>query len=189
MQSRRLSGELREKIWANLKKEILQPKYDTLFNELCDIGTELYKNIIGDVHLDLIAKLPEHYVTRSTSININVMKGSWVKILLSKSMPIPSCYMYSSIPCTEFWDKNECDKWFKKYESKKKELNGWENHIRECRDYSMRIMNSVTTTKQLIALWPECAKYLPDANKTVDTSQLPMVQVTKLNAMLGLKGE
>ena len=49
-------------------------------------------------------------------------------------------------------------------------------------------MNSVTTTKQLVALWPECEKYLPNANKNVDTAQLPMVKVTKLNAMLGIKG-
>lgn len=188
MQSRKMSQALRETIWVNLKKDILQPKYDTLFNELCDIGTELYKNIIGSVHLELIEKLPEHYITRSAKVKLDIPGNSWFSIVLSKSMPIPSAYVYGAISYNEFWNKDECDKWLKKYNDKKKEITAWEAHIKECYDYAMQIMNSVTTTKQLITLWPECEKYLPNANKNVDTAQLPMVQVTKLNAMLGIKG-
>ena len=189
MQSRKLSIDFREKTWVNLKNDILQPKYDALFNELCDIGTELYTAIIGEVHLDLIRKLPEHYTTRSTKVRINALDVNWYEIIFSKSMPIPSAYVYGAIDYSDFWDKNEACRLLKLYKDKQVELRGWNQHMKECRDHAMMIMNSVNTTKQLTALWPECAKYFPNANKTVDTSQLPMVQVTKLNAMLGLKGE
>lgn len=189
MQSKRLSYALREKIWTNLKNEILQPKYDTLFDELCSIGTELYTAIIGEVHLDLIRKLPEHYTVRSTKVRINAMDVTWYEIIFSKSMPIPSAYIYGAIDYAEFWDKNEADRLLKLYKNKQAELRGWNNHIKECHDHAMMIMNGVNTTKQLVVIWPECAKYLPDMNKKVDISQLPMVQVSKLNTMLGLKKE
>ena len=56
------------------------------------------------------------------------------------------------------------------------------------KEETMRILHSVNTVKQLLQVWPEVKEFLPDSTKNVDNAQLPMVQVTKLNEQLGIKG-
>lgn len=70
----------------------------------------------------------------------------------------------------------------------------WESLMQRGRDLKQReldlrtevmaILNSVTTTKKLIEIWPEAIELVPPA--TTKPKQLPAVQVDALNKTLGL---
>lgn len=47
-------------------------------------------------------------------------------------------------------------------------------------------LNNATTTKALVAAWPECEPFLPREDNSVTARSLPVVQIDRLNKMLDL---
>lgn len=189
MKSVKLTNELRDNIWQNIKTAILKPREDQLDKERRILGKKVYTAIIGEDNIKAMNKLPNDFFTRNTRFYTKDENNNRIEIFTNTSVSLPYSFLYNSVTTSQWDNKDKVICELSKYKEKLSEIAKWEKHILECRDTSYRIMKSVNTTKQLMELWPECKNFLPNAIKNVDNAQLPMVQVQELNKTLGLSKE
>lgn len=191
MKSQKLTNDLRNKITHNIYIDKYKSKNDELQKQRRIVGTSIIKNAFGDGVYSEMKKLPEGFFVTTSAFTLNI--DAHDHEVLTNSLLCPSCYKYNPITTDDRIEdksiinaRNQYRGEYKTIENEIKKHNEWWNTTKE---EINKVLYSVNTTKQLLEIWPECEKYLPDYVKNVDNTHLPMVQVTKLNTLLGIKGE
>lgn len=189
MASVKLTNALRSVIWNNIRHKQLDPKRVELEKSLELIGDEIYNAVVGDKVLKLMESIPDMYFIRSNYIYVQNVAAKFIHIQMSKSRVIPpKCHHGKPVFHTEMADPKKAEEAFVRYMKKREMITAHDRDVSIYKDEAMRIMCSVNTVKPLLQVWPEVEEFLPDSTKNVDNAQLPMVQVTKLNEQLGIKG-
>ena len=191
MKSQKLTNAIRDRILDNIYNTKIKPDLDKFEKQLRFNGGLIIRNAFGDGVYDRMLQLPENYFSTKITFRLNV--DGKIDSILTDSVRCPACYLYDVITTDDrVSDKsvhnarNMYRTEYRVIESKRqKVINKWQ----DIREEATKIIYSVNTTKQLIEMWPEVVEFLPDGIKSVDTPHLPMVQVEKLNTLLGIKGE
>ncbi len=189
MASVKLTNALRSVIWNNIRHKQLDPKRVELEKSLERIGDEIYNAVVGDKLLKIMESIPDIYLIRGNYIYVQNVATKFIHIQMSKSRVIPpKCHHGKPIYHTEMADPKKAEEAFVRYMKQREMITIHDRDVNFYKDETMRILHSVNTVKQLLQVWPEVEEFLPDGTKNVDNAQLPMVQVTKLNEQLGIKG-
>ena len=189
MASVKLTNALRSVIWNNIRHKQLDPKRVELEKSLELIGDEIYNAVVGDKVLKLMESIPDMYFIRGSYIYVQNVASKFINIQMSTSRVIPpKCHHGKPIYHTEMADPKKAEEAFVRYMKQREMITAHDRDVNFYKDETMRILHSVNTVKQLLQVWPEVKEFLPDSAKNVDNAQLPMVQVTKLNEQLGIKG-
>ena len=189
MASVKLTNALRSVIWNNIRHKQLDPKRVELEKSLELIGDEIYNAVVGDKVLKLMESIPDMYFIRGSYIYVQNVASKFINIQMSTSRVIPpKCHYGKPIYHTEMADPKKVEEAFVRYMKQREMITAHDRDVNFYKDETMRILHSVNTVKQLLQVWPEVKEFLPDSAKNVDNAQLPMVQVTKLNEQLGIKG-
>lgn len=191
MKSQKLTNAIRDRILDNIYNIKIKPDLDKFEKQLRYTGGWVIRNAFGDGVYDRMLQLPENYFVTTSAFDLTVDEKTVT--ILTDSMRCPACYRYITITTDDRVNdksvlnaRNMYRAEYRTIENKRqKVVDKWQ----DIREEVTKIIYSVNTTKQLIEIWPEVVEFLPDGVKSVDTPHLPMVQVEKLNTLLGIKGE
>ena len=191
MKSQKLTNVIRDRILGNIYNIKIKPDLDEFEKQLRYTGGRIIRNAFGDGVYDRMLQLPENYFSTKTTFRLAV--DGKISSILTDSVRCPACYLYDVVTTDDRGSdksvnnaRNMYRAEYRVIESKRQEvMNKWQ----DIQDETTKIFYGINTTKQLIEIWPEVVEFLPDSIKNVDNTHLPMVQVTKLNTLLGIKGE
>lgn len=132
----------------------------------------------------VIKKIPEKMLRFSGTIQVQI-KDNVAQFAMSEARPHPFQDSYNRLVVAIYDEVPEPVEVYRKgqvaHENWNKERTDFQSEI-------ITILNSVTTTGQLIDLWPEAENYLPafaaDPSKGIN---LPALRTSRLNTLLGIK--
>jgi len=182
MKSIRLSEVTRDQIISQMMdgyKEIT-PAPISKSDAANKAGIALWGVVYGRIKFSAI---PQDFLVQSYRISAQ-FGGDFVQFIMKSKMPATST-SYSPNPCKVF---NKTPGFYKKYLAEVAAYEKWDAACDSFRSELRSILYSVNTTKQLIDIWPECVKYLPQGSvDSIQTCNLPALKTAELNKKLGIK--
>lgn len=206
MASTRLTTHIRDSLMNSLLKRAFKKKGEDLIKRCADYAQRLYRDAMGS-NLAQIAALPEGWF--QTDDDIKVQLGAEIKQIrftgTLANWSLPDIFRNAAI--TELTDQKWQrfpSKWedsvvkqypgdhalveeFQRLDGEWNELN---NEMERAKKVAMAAMNSVSTVKKLIDVWPEVEEfakhYLEDGERK---AILPAIPRDQLNTLLNLPPE
>ena len=151
-----------------------------------------YKAVYG-AQAEKMLVVPKGWMEERSAVRVEVEGRTRIEVDFEKPMPIPQEDLgYSK--AAALWAA-DCD-YMKEYDSiqeaqasldeDERELH---KEISQLKNRALAIINSVTTVKRLLEVWPEVAEFLPEENAGA-AGGVPAVLIEDLNKAFGLqKGE
>lgn len=180
----RLTKQIRAKIVESASKGVFAIELKQIENRLQEIGDKLFwKHIIKPEQYAVVEKLPADFFVRLDQIACYLgAAGEKAKrrvIPMTEMRRFPawagmhSCPTITDIGLTREIEKIESEKGA--VEANKKEI------VQQIK----AVVQSVSTVKRLLEVWPECEAFIPDEVRADnDGKQLPMILVANLNAAM-----
>jgi hypothetical protein len=189
MKSVKLNKSLREKILNNIIKvwrhENPKPNLSTVSFKL---GEKAVKEAIGEKkYLDLKAIVHHNEALKanfdSSRTGLNVVSSTYgVRYISWKPEDVDDFLLFpatrGAFSVKENW--KEYKEWIKKKES----FEEWERKQVEVISQVKTVLDSVSTTKQLLEAWPEVAEYVEPFIKAGKVN-LPALPIERINSVLG----
>lgn len=183
------SIRLNSAIRADIKNSMIeaytkkQPKPHDLDKVIKAIGDRLWNEAYGKLK-PYIKKLPEQMLRWSDSINVQI-KGTVCSYKMSENRPHPHHSEYNKAVVAVY---DEVPDDIAAYRKAKDADDFYNQALKDFKNEITIILDSVTTTGQLVQLWPEAEQYLPpfaaDPSKGIN---LPALKTSRLNTLLGIK--
>jgi len=204
MATTRLTNNIRESLCKKLMHRAFNERAQDVIDDCADFAHRLYRDAMGRDRLKIIEKLPDGWLPTTERVKV-VFGGEHTEVRLSGSLeswgrsnefasagaklvtegeklPIPRKMVDSVLKQYEPDHKLTVER--VKLVDRKDEL---EAEIRSAERTAMNAMNSVTTVKKLIEVWPEVEEfaktYLVDGDRK---AVLPSIPRQELNTALGL---
>lgn len=202
----RLSTNIKESLWRKLCERSFQKQAEAIVKEQAEFAARVYDECFSEKDRKRMYDLPEGWMPSDGDIKVQLastvtqfyfwgsgsnysipehMRHAGAKVLDVPNKRFPSrlkgnvCGVFDGgTPIAEAWTA---------LQAKQADLC---RTIDEAKRAAMVVMNSATTVKRLIDIWPEAEEF---AKKYLDNGErkalLPAVSVERLNALLGLPPE
>lgn len=174
MASQRLTNAIKESIVSKMRKELFEKRQEKARKRTTKLADNIYHAIHTEEETNYMLMAPDGAFAYRTSIYARFASGG-VSFGLSKAFPFFSRYdgqtQHISVDSSFYAEYNA----IKKTEDKIRK------DIQKLHDSTWGILNSVTTVKKLIEVWPDVEPYLPE-NKQIPN--LPAIPVGELNVLL-----
>lgn len=179
----KLTKAMRNEIIFSITAEGIVQRIKDCEVELRKAGTAVIKSVLKE-YWDTMYSLPEGFFSIDTSFYLEREE------ILTESIRCPACYKFGNIIGFSILTATDEQKAaIDNYRIMRKKYNDLRREKGHIEIEANSILNSVSTVKQLLEVWPEVEKYLPYTAKSVDNRSLPMVQVRQLNDKLELYKE
>jgi len=146
-------------------------------------GQEIYDEIYGK-HAELLATLPKSWLHFESYMYVNNVKsdGGGSSFLFDNNSKIPIPPRGSNFVKIEMLSKPLAKKLTSSWQKKEKTIKEYDVLISS----TYQILNSCTSTKQLLEKWPESAKAIEEVFSTPTTALSVVYDFSKLNKSLGI---
>lgn len=176
MKSVRLSESSRSQILKLMLEDYNKTTPPPITTEQLDdqAANDLWRSVYGKVEL---SKIPKELLNYRHSIKAQI-DGQFVCFRSINQLPAPSsaCKVFDKQP-----------PFYKKYIKLKAALKKWSDKRADFRAELRAVLASCDTTRQLVDIWPEAIKYVPQGHANQKTCNLPALKTETLNKNLGIK--
>jgi len=183
MASQKLTNSVRDKIVQNALKNAFAVELEALDADKVAFAKMVYDHIVPREHQEVLAKVPKEYLNRSYTITIKLRApGSdtpaytRVSVSMGEERPQPHDLFYNNCSIE---DATLYAVWSKINERGDR----IHNARAKLREKITQVVQSVSTVKRLLEVWPEGKEFIP-AIALAPAASLPAVVVGDLNDML-----
>ena len=197
----KLTKRIKDKIMAAVIKEAFEGRYNDLAAEQDAVALAAYNHIYGK-HIEVMKTMPPDAFQRGSSVTV-MIEGCRRYLGLKNYVAINGgsgcAQIYQGSPDEPFYffsqdeyGKNSFNPGTKIHKRISDSFRAEEllaDELKELRRELRAVLESCNTDKQLLATWPEGAKWIAACCKPDESTYLPTVTITRLNARLcGLIG-
>jgi len=176
----RLTNFIREQILAAVLKHAFEAREKDLKERKQAFAKEIYNDIYPPKVRAAMAALPEGFLPTSDYLKVSFEGGSYTRVDFGESLPIANDHMYSAAKV--YPPEHPFTARFIALDREEKDLKREKD---EAKNNAKAVLESVTTVKKLIDVWPEIETFArPYAAES--TSRAVALPVRELNARLGL---
>ena len=168
---------------------LLEERREQLKQRLQNLKEIAYKAVYGTQAEKMLA-VPKGWMEERDSVRVEIEGRTRIEVYFAKNMPIPQEDLNYSKAAAIF--KADCE-YLVEFDSiqeadmalrdDQREL---DKEISQLKNRALAIINSVTTVKRLLEVWPEVAEFLPEENAG-PVGGVPAVLIEDLNNAFGLK--
>lgn len=183
MASTRLNKELKEDILDALIARTFSKKRDALRKARKDFALELYNSLYPPEMLARMKALPDGFFRTTLSLRVNDDSWQGKEYKFDDPKIIAACHngkLEKSQIGPAMYDKHE------KQIDKERKL---KTAIDEASAKAMSVMNSVSTVKRLIEVWPDIKKIAEPFDIGVASINVPAIRIEELNKAFELPPE
>lgn len=186
MSSVRLTKEMREDIVANVVKSTFAKRASAIEKENQEIAEMIYKEVVGD-HILSVSCLPDGFMPTVKEIIVYVgprwNEKKTFEMLDRKRFPNQFIKDYLKAYKPSEGNPDLSASLIKKISSHMLKIDKINEDKDNLRSSVRSIVQSVTTIKSLLEVWPEATKYIPE-RVTKEPKQLPALPIADLNEMI-----
>jgi len=150
------------------------------------LGELRYQHAFDPEDFKIIQSLPDGWLVTTQDVWVKYPDGSQQRWDFNEYRPVPYKWQYGRDAVRKIPANCPVLKEEKRERELEKVVNVFSNAINdtifEIRTELRKILNSVTTVKKLLTVWPEGKQFMPEEAQTMAIA----VQTDKLNSMLGL---
>lgn len=191
----RLTRANRERIQTAMLRHRFEDGFRALAEEEADLARDVYKDVYRKKDRDIMTSLPNGWM-RECSVISAVFGGQYASLRVNgKEYNEPlGLGIEVEFPTFRMPDKHRASSAVKaysaghrlavRYAKHKSKKEGLREEAFRARKQILVVLQSASTSKKLLEIWPECAPFL--APFTPKKAQLPAVPVVELNKALGL---
>lgn len=180
MKSTRLTKDIRQKIWDKIREERFGKVEIEHREKLKSLALKCYNAMYSKEERQWMKNAYKGALPEENELFVR-FNGKSIILHLEEYKPIFNNHSNSS-KC-QFEKTHSLTKEFREIHEYKNSKD--EEKIR-AREATMSILNSFTTTRKLLEIWPEVEPYLNKVVENQKSNNLPAVQVKDINKILGL---
>lgn len=180
----RLLKSQKEDIVNCVVKDTLRARRDKLKNDKEDFASLVYESVLTKEMRNYIAKAPEAtYFPHSTNMYVKLLSASYEgrDLTLKNAKPFPYFLYQSQTEAFDSLPEETKARLFSLNADLVERQKAIDKDQRELRAKTRGVLNSVTTEKKLLEVWPEAIKYMTSPEVT---SNLPQVTSSELNDLI-----
>ena len=165
----------------------IKPLRDALAEKRYQLADDIYNDIMGP-YLDSIKALPKEFFGWGETFAVSldgestrriVNRGDYVHIEMRDDKPLWHDAPWR--PIKQYSKNHEFTKRHRKLRKERDEIDKKQDALSE---RTIQVLDSVTTVKKLLLVWPEAKDYLPPGALVDDTKKLPAVVSANLTNMI-----
>jgi|LGVF01.2.fsa_nt_gb hypothetical protein len=176
----RLTKNTKQQILANVLSKTFKRRADRLEKDGQALGDAVYKDLFDD-HKTLMEAMPEGFLYQESGIKVKFGAGvQYVNFSTRQRLPHKASLYgaFHAYNCDHVLSKTS-----ERLVNRQDKLSADRNELK----HKVRaILNSATTDKRLLEVWPEVEPFLP---KKEETKNLPAIPVADLNSMIASLAE
>lgn len=176
----RLTNFIREQILNALLKHSFEARENDLKERKQAFAKEIYNDIYPPKVRAAMAALPAGFLPTDKYLRVAFEGGSYTRVCFGERLPIAKAHEYNAAKV--YPPEHPFTARFIALDREEKDL---EREKDEAKNNAKAVLESVTTVKKLIDVWPEVETFArPYAAES--TSRAVALPIRELNAMLGL---
>lgn len=180
MKSIRLTASIKNEVIENMHKALIAPKKLEIVRRRNKLADKVYDDTYSAKDIEFMYKAPEGALGYVTGFYVKFHGKTCSSYYLEMPKARPVFYsMHSSITKLVYTTDHVLSKEFSALQEEETALYKSKQQLT---DTTRQLMNSVTTIKRLLEVWPEVAEFLP--SDTEQTANLPAVPVESLNVLV-----
>lgn len=182
MSTIRLSNYIKDTVIARLMKHAFEEREKALKAEEYGIGDAVYKDVYSAAVRRKMDDMPKGFLLEDDDLKVQFEGNSFTHIHFGERRRIAQSHKYNAAkvydskhPLTE------------RYREWKKRESALKNEKRTTKSNARAVLDSVSTLKKLIEVWPEVEQFVEDFKPSATgKAQLPALPLKDLNRSLGL---
>lgn len=176
----RISNYMKEQVISRLLKHAFEEREKSLQAKWYALGDAVYQDLYpADLQKKMNA-LPAGFLPMDDDVRVS-FGGNFTRVYFGENRLLARSHQSNAARVYD--DKHPLSVRHDAYRSAKDQL---EEETRKAKSSAQAILDSVTTLKKLIEVWPEVEPFVEDFKQTDSGRYLPALPVQDLNARLGL---
>lgn len=176
----RINTYMKETVVTRLMDHAFAQREEALLEEWHALGDAVYKDLYPEEVLTKMKALPAGFLPVDDDVRVS-FGGDFTRVYFGENRLLS--YGHRSNAARVYDDKHPLSVRHAAYRSAKNQL---EEEQSKAKSSAQAILDSVTTLKKLIEVWPEVEPFVEDFKQTSSGRYLPALPVQDLNARLGL---